>query len=254
MANKPGNIQLEVCANSVSSALAAQEGGAFRVELCDNLEGGGTTSSFGQILLARKQLHIKLYALIRPRPGDFLYSDLEYEIITADVRNCIEAGCDGIVIGLLNADGTVDKPRSLELLRLAKQWGLGVTFHRAFDMCTDLYQALEDIIEMGFDRILTSGGKTTAMEGASVIAHLVEKAAGRIIIMPGSGVNEYNVADLVHFTGVSEVHSSARKSINSKMNYLNDHIIMGSAVGAEYSFDQTDPERVKKIIKLANAK
>jgi len=245
-------IQLEVCANSVSSALAAQEGGAFRVELCDNLENGGTTPSFGQILQARKQLHIKLYPLIRPRSGDFLYNDLEYEIMTADVRNCIEAGCDGIVIGLLNADGTVDKPRNLELVRLAKQWGLGTTFHRAFDMCANLYQSLEDIIELGFDRILTSGGKSTAMEGASTIAQLVKKASGRIIIMPGSGINEHNVADLVHFTGVSEVHSSARKTVQSKMQFVNDHILMGSTPGAEFSFDQTDPERVKKIIKLAN--
>jgi len=245
-------IQLEVCANSVSSALAAQEGGAFRVELCDNLENGGTTPSFGQILQARKQLHIKLYPLIRPRSGDFLYNDLEYEIMAADVRNCIEAGCDGIVTGLLNTDGTVDKPRNLELVRLAKQWGLGTTFHRAFDMCADLYQSLEDIIELGFDRILTSGGKSTAMEGASVIAQLVKKAAGRITIMPGSGVDEHNVADLVYFTHVTEIHSSARKTVQSKMQYVNDHIIMGSTLGAEFNFDQTDPERVKKLIKLAN--
>jgi copper homeostasis protein len=135
---------LEVCANSINSAIAAQSGGAVRVELCDNLKEGGTTPSAGQITMARKLLHIKLYVLIRPRSGDFLYNDIEYETMQADIRYCIEAGCDGIVIGILNADGTIDKERNLELVRMAKQFGLGVTFHRAFDVCADLYQALED--------------------------------------------------------------------------------------------------------------
>lgn len=249
----PKKIQLEVCSNSVASALAAQEGGAYRVELCDNLENGGTTPSFGQILLARKQLNIKLYVLIRPRSGDFLYSDLEFEIMKADVRGCVESGCDGVVIGILNADGTVDKERCAELISMAKAKNLGVTFHRAFDMCVDLSQALEDIIELGCERILTSGGRTTAMEGSNHIANLVKKAAGRISIMPGSGVDEHNVADLVHFTGVTEVHSSARKNIKSEMVYVNDNIIMGSTMGVEYSFDQSNAERVRNLIALANA-
>src|ERR1700761_8620280 len=134
-----GQIQLEVCANSVASALAAQEGGAYRVELCENLEGGGTTPSFGQILVARKQLHIKLFVLIRPRTGDFLYTDEEYQVMLADVKGCINAGCDGIVIGILNPDGTVDKPRCREIVEMAKKHKLGTTFHRAFDMCTDQF-------------------------------------------------------------------------------------------------------------------
>jgi len=246
------SIILEVCANSVASALAAQDGGASRVELCDNLHEGGTTPSFGQILMARKLLHIKLYVLIRPRSGDFLYDDTEFEIMQADIRNCVEAGCDGIVTGILKADGTIDKERNLELVRLAKQWGLGVTFHRAFDMCANLYLAMESIIELGFERILTSGGKSTAMEGASVIAHLVEKAAGRISIMPGGGISENNVADLVHYTGVSEVHASARINIPGKMQYQNDHIIMGDNKGDEYAFDQTDLNRVQQLLALAN--
>ena len=202
-------VTLEVCANSVTSALAAQGGGAVRVELCENLKEGGTTPSPGQILMARSLLHIKLYVLIRPRGGDFLYSDLEYQIMMADIRYCIEAGCDGVVIGMLNPDGSIDTERCLEMARLARQWGLGVTFHRAFDMCANQDKALEEIIEMGCERILTSGGKSTAMEGAYNIARLVSKAASRIKIMPGSGVSEANVADLVRFTGVSEVHSSA---------------------------------------------
>jgi len=245
-------VSLEVCANSVTSALAAQEGGAVRVELCENLKEGGTTPSHGQILQARRMLHIKLYVLIRPRGGDFLYSHLEYNIMLADIRYCIEDGCDGIVIGILNADGTIDKERCLEMVRLAKQWGLGVTFHRAFDMCADQFQALEDIIEMGCERILTSGGKTTAIEGAIIINHLVEKAAGRISIMPGSGVTEANVADLVHFTGVSEVHSSARVHVQSKMQYKNESILMSNEPGDEYSMDVTSAQRVKELVRLAN--
>ena len=246
-------VNLEVCANSVTSALAAQEGGAVRVELCENLKEGGTTPSHGQILMARSLLHIKLYVLIRPRGGDFLYSDLEYQIMMADIRYCIEAGCDGVVIGMLNPDGSIDTERCLEMARLARQWGLGVTFHRAFDMCANLVKALEEIIEMGCERILTSGGKSTAMEGATVINHLVQKAAGRISIMPGSGVSEANVANLVHFTGVTEVHSSARTSVQSKMQYKNDHILMSNEPGDEYSIDLTSVDRVKKLVALANS-
>jgi len=245
-------VNLEVCSNSVDSALAAQEGGAFRVELCDNLVEGGTTPSYGQIALARKLLSIKLYVLIRPRGGDFLYTDTEYEIMKADVAYCIKTRCDGVVIGVLNADGTVDKQRSGELAKMAKDAGLGVTFHRAIDMCVDMEQALEDIISISCERILTSGGKSTAVEGVNVIAHLIQKAKGRIAIMPGAGINETTVADIVHFTGATEVHSSARKDIKSKMTYRNDHILMGYGETDEYSFSQTDPERVKEIIRLAN--
>jgi copper homeostasis protein len=249
--NKP--VNLEVCANSVASALAAQEGGAFRVELCDNLIEGGTTPSYGQIALARKLLKIRLYILIRPRGGDFLYSDNEFEIMKADVAYCVKTGCDGVVTGILNADGTVDKQRSGELVQMAKKAGLGVTFHRAIDMCADMEQALEDIIEIGCERILTSGGRSTAIEGVNVIAHLMDKAKGRIAIMPGAGVSENTVADIVHYTGAAEVHSSARKDIKSKMTYRNDHILMGYGQTDEYSFSQTDTERVKEIIRLANA-
>ncbi|MFD0765334.1 copper homeostasis protein CutC [Mucilaginibacter lutimaris] len=252
MNHKPSSVALEVCANSATSAIAAQKGGAKRVELCENLAEGGTTPSYGQIILARKHLHIKLYVLIRPRRGDFLYTDLEFEVMQADIRTCIEAGCDGVVIGMLNADGTIDVKRCTELVRLARQWGLGVTFHRAFDMCADQFTALEQIIEMGCERILTSGGKSTAMEGASTIAHLIEKAAGRIAIMPGSGITENNVADLVHFTGATEVHSSARINYQGGMQYKNDHILLTGGITDEYSLDVTSPEKVKAILQAAN--
>jgi copper homeostasis protein len=252
MNHKASPVILEVCANSATSAIAAQQGGAARIELCENLAEGGTTPSYGQMILARKHLHIKLYVLIRPRRGDFLYTDLEFEVMQADIRTCIEAGCDGVVIGMLKADGSVDKERCTELVRLARQWGLGVTFHRAFDMCADQFQALEDIIDLGCERILTSGGKSTAMEGATVIAHLIEKAAGRIAIMPGSGITENNVADLVHFTGATEVHSSARVKIAGGMQYQNDHILLNDGLTDEYSLDVTSTDRVKEILKRAN--
>jgi copper homeostasis protein len=245
-------ISLEVCANSISSAIAAQDGGAIRVELCDNLSEGGTTPSAGQILTARKHLNIRLYVLIRPRSGDFLYNDIEFETMLSDATLCADAGCDGIVTGILNADGTIDKKRNAELVAIAKKAGMGITFHRAFDMCADLYTSMENIIELGFERILTSGGKSTAMEGASTIVHLIEKAAGRIIIMPGSGIDEHNVADLVHYTGAREIHASARSMVMSRMSYKNDHIILGGTPHDEYSFDQTDVIRVRKIIALAN--
>lgn len=245
-------ISLEVCAGSVHSAIAAQEGGASRIELCENLQQGGTTPSYGQIKITRKLLQIPVHVLLRPRPGDFLYSDLEFDIIKQDLEYCIEAGCDAVVIGILNADGTVDKSRCAELMQLAKQGGLYTTFHRAFDLCTDLNQSLEDVIDLGFDCILTSGGKTTAIEGASKIAQLIQRADDRICIMPGGGVSEYNVADLVNFTGATKIHSSARVRRRSAMTFQNTQIIVGSGYSDEYDIDETDTERVKNIIIKAN--
>lgn len=244
------SVTLEICANSVASAIAAQQGGATRVELCENLKEAGTTPSFGQIQLTRKLIDIQLNVLIRPRTGDFLYTDIEYEIMQADIASCINAGCDGVVIGILKADGCVDKERCAPLVEQAKKKGLTVTFHRAFDLCADFYQSLEDVIGIGCDRILTSGGKTTAMEGAGTIAHLVERAAGRIHIMAGSGVNETNVNHLIRFTGINEVHTSAKVAVPSNMQYQNDHIMMGNKL---YDYDRTSTEKVRKILELANA-
>ena len=244
-------ISLEVCANSVQSAIAAQEGGANRIELCDNLHEGGTTPSFGQIKATLKYLTIPVNVLLRPRTGDFLYSEYEFEVIKTDLETCAQLGCNAVVTGILNADGTVDKARCAQLVQMAKQAGLKITFHRAFDVCADMFQALDEIIDLGFDCILTSGGKTTAIEGASKIAQLIQRAAGRICVMPGGGVSEYNVADLVHFTGATEIHSSARVRRKSGMTYQNDHII-GSSFTDEYNLDETDAQRVKHIIIKAN--
>lgn len=241
-------ITLEVCANSVASALAAQEGGAVRVELCDNLSEGGTTPSWGQIAQARKLLHIQLFVIIRPRGGDFLYSDLEFEIMKEDIRQCVKLNCDGVVLGMLLPNGQVDKDRCRELLAIANP--LPATFHRAFDMCADSCQALEDIIDLGFVRILTSGGKNTAPEGASNISKLIKQAQGRISIMPGSGITEQNLEMLLQNTGAQEFHTTAKSKVNSAMVYRNAAATMGSSAD-EYTLDLTNSSRVQNMINIA---
>jgi len=221
--------QLEICANSVASAIAAQEGGGHRVEFCQNLEMGGTTPSAGQIRMVRQQLTIGVHVLIRPRSGDFLYSDVEFEEMKADVTFCKEMGCDGVVVGLLDADGHVDRKRTEELVVLADP--MHVTFHRAFDVCRDPFEALEVIVECGCQRLLTSGMRNTAIEGATLIKELVRRANERIQIMPGSGITEANLADIVHITGASTFHASAKVIRNSGMYYINEAINgMGSEV------------------------
>ena len=211
-------VQLEVCANGVNSALVAQEGGAYRVELCDNLLEGGTTPSYGQIALARKMLDIKLYPIIRPRGGDFVYSDLEFEVMKADVINCKALGCDGVVFGILTTNGAVDVERCEILLELAHP--LPATFHRAFDDASDLFQAMEDLIFLGFERILTSGAEPTAMAGVQVLKRLIEAAGERIEVMPGAGVTPDNVASLVKLTGARAVHGSFSVDIPYRLTAL----------------------------------
>lgn len=240
---------MEVCANSVRSALAAQEGGAIRVELCDNLPEGGTTPSYATIALAKKMLSIKVYPIIRPRGGDFLYSDLEFDLMKEDIKICKSLNCDGVVIGILKADGSVDKERCAALIAAAKP--MPVTFHRAFDMTNDLEKALEDIIELGCERILTSGGESSALKGAGVIAKLIKQAQGRIIIMPGAGVSISNITDIIKLTGAKEFHASARHAVKSKMQFRNPRLSMGS-IADEFSYDLTDSETVKNLIGLAN--
>lgn len=213
-------IGLEVCANSTLSAIEGQKGGAIRIELCNNLAQGGTTPSAAQIKESRQSIDIQLNILIRPREGDFLYSELEYEIMKQDIHFCGQAKCDGVVFGILNADGTIDKMRSKELVKTARIYGMNVTFHRAFDRCKNLFESLEDIIELGCDRILTSGGMQTALEGRNVIKQLIEKAGDEIIIMPGGGITENNIQELVKETGLKEFHGSFRSRQISKMTYF----------------------------------
>jgi len=240
---------MEVCANSVSSALAAEAGGAIRVELCDNLPEGGTTPSYAQIKLAKKLLKIKVYPIIRPRGGDFLYSDVEFELMKEDIMICRSLNCDGIVIGILKSDGSIDVKRCRELVELAGP--MGVTFHRAFDMCSSLERGLEDIIGIGCERVLTSGAEASAVQGASVIRTLINQAAGRITIMPGAGISIKNIESLIYATGAKEFHASARSSVDSGMQFRNQSLAMGTE-SDEFSYSLTNTETVKKLIELAN--
>ncbi|GAB3925508.1 copper homeostasis protein CutC [Mucilaginibacter myungsuensis] len=245
-------VSLEVCANSATSAIAAQAGGAIRVELCNNLHQGGTTPSQGHIVLSRKALEIQVYTIIRPRSGDFLYTDDEFEIMKADVEQSIDLGCDGVVFGILNKDGSVDMARNAQLIGMAHKAGLGATFHRAFDVANDMHKTLEDLIELGFERVLTSGGRSSAMEGISNIHKCIEQANGRINIMPGAGINADNVANLIRFTNATEIHSSARAIVHSAMEFRNDAIMMGSRYVDEYATYETDANIVRKLIEKAN--
>lgn len=242
-------FKLEICANSVESALMAQEGGAHRIELCDNIYEGGTTPSYGEILLARENLKIGLNIIIRPRGGDFHYSDIEFEIMKKDIEYAKKVGVDGIVIGLLNMDGNIDVKRTSELVKHAKP--MSVTFHRAFDVCNDPFQGLEDIIDCGCDRILSSGQKNKAFDGIDLIQKLVEKANNRIIIMPGSGINEGNITEIYQKTGAQEFHASLREPTKSKMTFRNKSINMSSIPDInEFEILVTDPIRVKETIKV----
>jgi copper homeostasis protein len=243
-------ITLEICAASVASCVAAQEGGADRIELCDNLLEGGTTPSYATISLAREKVKIALYPIIRPRGGDFLYSELEYETMQRDIVMCKELGCDGVVIGLLTPDGKVDIPRTRALVELA--WPMGVTFHRAFDMTSDPLQALEDVIATGCERILTSGHRNTAIAGTALLAELVKKADGRIAILVGSGVRSTNIAQLIKETGAQEFHTTAKAYIESGMQYRNPNVSMGGIPGVpEYGISQTQASEVKLILEIA---
>ncbi len=211
--------KLELIGFTLEGCQLAQALGANRIELCDNPVEGGTTPSYGFIKAARSLLNIELYPIIRPRGGDFLYNDAEFEIMKSDVQLCKKLGCDGIVIGLLHSDGTIDKEKTQVLVELA--YPMGVTFHRAFDRVADPNKSLEDIIDLGCERILTSGLQATAAAGIQLIESLIKQAHNRIIIMPGSGVRADNIIEIANKTGAKEFHSSARIFQQSKMNYLN---------------------------------
>ena len=214
------HFKLEVIGFTIEGCILAQAAGAHRIELCDNPGEGGTTPSYGFIQAARKKLHIELYPIIRPRGGDFLYTDAEFEVMKADVQVCKDLGCDGVVIGILHADGSVDTARCKDLVTLA--YPMGATFHRAFDRVNDAAKALEDVIETGCERILTSGLVPNALDGAETLAALIRQADERIIIMPGSGVRADNIIELALKTGAVEFHTSARMNTDSSMTYINE--------------------------------
>jgi len=238
--------KLEICCYSLESAIAAEAYGADRIELCDNYSEGGTTPSDATIRFSVEKLKIPVNVIIRPRGGDFLYTDVEYETIKQDVLRAKELHANGVVVGFLTADGEMDMARTQEIIEMAKPMEL--TVHRAFDMCKHPLQALEQLKEIGVTRVLTSGAKNTAPEGSDLLAQLVEKAEGRIIIMPGSGVNENTLSELIHHTSALEFHSSAKTFEKSKMTYFNKDISMGGVDSVdEFSKVAVDPVKVKKM-------
>ncbi len=245
-------FKLEICVDSVASAINAQEAGADRVELCDNLFEGGTTPGFGTLVSARNNLTIGLNVIIRPRGGDFLYDDLEYDIMRRDIEVCGENGVDGVVIGILRSDGSIDVERTSKLIQLARP--MSVTFHRAFDMCSNPEKGLEDVISSGADRLLTSGQKNLVPEGIELITRLVSQAGDRIIIMPGGGINLSNIGFVAKQTHAKEFHLTGRKIINSEMIFIRDGISMGGYPGIpEFSRKVADLETIKKIIDILTA-
>jgi copper homeostasis protein len=240
-------MRIEICVDSAAGAFVAERGGANRVELCDNLLEGGTTPSAGTIKVARRGLKIGLQVIIRPRGGDFLYSQEEMEVMREDIRLAKDLGADGVVIGCLTSEGDIDRTRTADLLALARP--LNVTFHRAFDMCRDPLNALEELVALGVDRVLTSGQEATCLEGLELLATLQKQAAGRIIIMPGGGITPRNVQRIVSATGVSEVHLSARSAVESGMTWRNSRVFMGGTLRPpEFSWKTTDERAVRSVV------
>jgi len=209
---------LEIAVFNISSALTAAKAGADRIELCENPTDGGTTPSFGTLKIVREKINISIYPIIRPRGGDFLYADEEFEVMKKDLQLIKDLGFEGIVIGLLKKDGTVDTLRTGKLVESA--YPMEITFHRAFDRAADPLHALEEIIACGCQRILTSGQVPNAIDGKELIKQLIQQADERIIIMPGSGVRSNNITELAAYTNAQEFHSSARKIIPSQMRFI----------------------------------
>lgn len=214
---------LEIAANSLASALAAQAGGAGRIELCTALELGGLTPSHGEIACVREQVALPLYVLIRPRAGDFLYSAHELATMRRDIETCVALGCDGVVLGVLDANGRVDMTACRDLIAAAA--GMGITFHRAFDLVADQAAALEDVIALGASRVLTSGARRSAHEGAERIRELVIQAGSRLSVMAGAGITPANIASIASRTGAMELHASAKRQLPSAMRHRPEDVL-----------------------------
>jgi copper homeostasis protein len=239
------SILIEVCVDSVASAVAAERGGAGRVELCSGLIEGGVTPSSGLIEAVRAAVSLPVHVMIRPRGGDFCYDEDEFKIMRRDLRLARQLGADGVVFGMLTPDGKVNQARCRDLMELARP--LSVTFHRAFDMSADLLQALEDLCAVGVDRILTSGGEPTCSQSESMIANLVEAAKGRIAIMAGSGIKPENARAIIEGTGVKEIHAGRRSAGPGPMTFRNPRISMGTVAGREYDRFVVTEENVRNL-------
>ena len=233
---------IEIATSDFSTTKSAVAGGADRIELCANLAEGGTTPSWGTIKKCRELFSVQLFPIIRPRGGDFFYTDEEFEIMLSDIKQCKVLGCDGVVIGMLQQDGSIDLKRNEKLVQAA--YPMEVTFHRAFDRCLDPFEAMEQLIAIGCQRILTSGQKPSVVDGVELVTALQEKAEGRIIIIPGSGVRKENIKMLAEKTGCSEFHSSLRAKEKSAMQFVHP-----AFQGSEESYmnNAIDPNEVKLL-------
>jgi copper homeostasis protein len=238
---------VEICLEDIESAIAAQCGGADRIELCDNLAVGGTTPSIGMIQQVRQQLQIDLQVLVRPRGGDFCYTDLEFGVMKADVEAAKSAGADGIVTGILNTDGTIDVQRTQELIRLALP--IPVTFHRAFDHTPNPLSALETLAGYGISRILSSGQASSAYEGLSLLSQLQKTARGRISIMAGGGVNSWNAPQIVRQARISEIHtgSSCMQRLPGKMSPQHTGVTIDHR-NLDNTYPQVSVELVRQLV------
>ena len=238
-------VLIEVCVDSVASSVAAERGGAQRIELCSDLLEGGITPSLGLLQAVRAEISLALHVMIRPRGGDFCYSDEEFEIMRRDIEIAKHAGADGVVLGILHRSGRVDVKRTRQLSELAAP--MSVTFHRAFDMSADLQNSVEDVCHTGAQRLLTSGGEQDCLQGRDAIFSLVKSARGRIQIMAGGGITATNVAHIVQRTGVKQIHVGLGTAVQSPMLVRNARVSLGKAPGLEYHRAQVLEESVREL-------
>lgn len=252
MENMNKRFDIEVCVSSLEMAMEAEKGGADRIELCANLLEGGTTPSPALIKMTKESLKISTMVMIRPRGGDFCYSDIEFETMRNDILYCKSLNVDGVVLGILNPDGTIDKQRTKQLVEQARP--MKVCFHRAIDMTKDYMQAFKDILECGCDRILTSGGENKAIDGVNQIAEIIKQSGNNIEIMVGSGISHENAKEIYQKTGVRHFHLSAKTFKPSKMEYRNPKVSMGGIKEVpEYDIIYTDPYKIKAIRKVLDS-
>lgn len=241
--NKVNGFDLEICANSIASAKAAERGGATRIELCQSLELGGTTPSWGLLKNVLHETELGVYVLIRPRTGDFVYNEEEVKEMVDDIQQCKDLGASGVVIGALTREGDVDTAVMEELIKAAK--GMKLVFHRAIDSCRDPELNIRKIIDLGFDRILTSGQQSSAYKGRKILKEWVSEFGGEIEVMPGAGIDEGNLEEIIRTTGVHSVHSSAKTIYPSKMTYENPAFSEMNEPEI-----QSDEEKVRKLVDI----
>lgn len=244
---------IEVCIDNLESLHNAIEGGATRIELCSSLALGGLTPSFGLMKLAAETSTIPVYAMIRPRQGDFLYTQAEIDSMLLDIEAAAKAGLQGVVLGVLTAEAEVNTHAALQLVERAKLYNLGVTFHRAIDQCADYSKALEAVISLGCERVLTSGMAENVEKGIETLASMVKQADGRVSIMAGAGLNAENVQDVVRKTGVREVHLSGKSMRCSQMTHISADAKMGSNSIDDFAIPVTNTEAIRKVVKALSS-